>query len=65
MFVCEVCLFIFRKSVDFAENAEFVVHITADIFTPLSQLGAKSFPSVIWLGGLEHEDYSSDTVLRF
>jgi hypothetical protein len=29
-------------------------------FTPLSQLGAKSCPSVIWLEGLEQEGYSTD-----
>jgi len=34
-------------------------------FTSLSQVGAKSFPSLIWLEESEQEGYSSDTVLRF
>jgi hypothetical protein len=48
-----------RKGVDFAENVEFMVHIAAGIFHSSIQLGARNFPSVIWLDELEQERSSS------
>jgi hypothetical protein len=59
MSVGDVCFFMLRKGVDFVENVEFMVYITADIFHSSVQLGARNFPSVIWLEGLEQEGYSS------
>lgn len=51
MFVCEVCFFILRKSVDFAENVEFIVHITADIFHSVP-VGSKKFSFSNMVGGI-------------
>jgi hypothetical protein len=52
MFVCEVCFFSLRKSVDFAENAEFIVYITADIFHSSIPVGSKKFSLSNMVGGI-------------
>lgn len=52
VFVCEVCFFILRKSVDFAENVEFIVHITADIFHSSVPVGSKRFSLSNTVGGI-------------
>lgn len=52
IFVCEVCFFICRKSVNFVENVEFIVHITADIFHSSVPVWSKKFSLSNMVGGI-------------